>query len=317
MSQPNIVTDENMLERETMSKFNIYSLGVLAANKPLNSKIIEVIAYEHITSLSGEVNDDVNSFETKGAAADGSNYESKLKTTKSISAQWLPVGGTNRITPPDLRRGAMVILYQYGDTDKYYWTAADDFNKRKLETVIWGFSNTRDENEDATPQSMYFVEVSTHKKIMHIHTSDNDGEVCTYDIQINGKEGHFVIQDGIGNYIKLSSANKQFHIESADGSFFDLTGDVLHIKLGKKFILECPETEETTNRTQKGNTTVKGNATTTGKQSVGSLAQVSGSAGAAVFNAPVEFQKIISFQQGMKGDGDIETTGEIFGSNID
>lgn len=250
------------------SKLVPYSIGVVAANKLLDSKDIEVTPIESFPMLGGELSDNVSTLESKGTAPDGTSYETKDKTTNSIQATWLPMHGSNRVTAPDVRRGELVQLYQFGDVDKYYWaTLKDDLHLRKLETVIWAFSNTRKEDEKPSHDTTYYVEVSTHQKIVHLHMSDNDGEVTSYDMQFNGKEGFFVLQDGVGNYIKLNSLDKQFHIETAEGSFIDLTGGDLHVKLSGQYTLEAPKTVETTDREHIGNTHVTGNSSSGGSTS--------------------------------------------------
>jgi hypothetical protein len=268
-----VATGANPGANNSASKLAPYSLGIVAANKVLTSKEIEVTPIEAFPMLGGEISDRVSNLETKGASPDGSAYENKLKTTVSIKATWLPMHGSNRMTAPDVRRGELVMLYQFGDNDKYYWaTLKDDMQLRKLETAVWAFSNTRNEADANTAETMYFVEVSTHSKIMHLHMSDNDGELTSYDMQFNGKEGFFALQDGIGNYIRLNSVDKQFHIETAEGSFIDFTGGDLHIKLSGKYFLEVPTTLEHTTRTQVGDATVKGNTTTTQLHTTATLA---------------------------------------------
>lgn len=311
-SNNGVATGANPGESTSASKMMPYSIGIVAANKELDSKEIEVVATEMFPMYGGEITDNVSNIETKGESADGTNYESKLKATVSIKATWLPMHGSNRITAPDVRRGEIVQLYQFGDVDKYYWaTLKDDLHLRKLETVIWAFSNTSKEDQKPTYDSTYFVEVSTHKSLIHLHMSDSNGEVTTYDMQFNGKEGYVVLQDGIGNYIKLSSLDKQFHVETAEGSFVDLTGGNLHIKLSGKYTLEAPETVETTNRTQTGNATVNGDTTTTGMHTTAALSTKAGSGGTtATFDGPVQFNASVS------STSDISTSGTIHGSNI-
>ena len=314
-----VATGANPGDATSASKLMPYSIGIVAANKELGSKDIEVTPIEAFPMLSGEISDNISTIETKGTSADGTSYEHKLKTTNSIKATWIPMFGANRLTAPDVRRGELVQIYQFGDVDKYYWaTLKDDLALRKLETVIWAFSNTRIESDVATHDTTYYIEVSTHNKIIHLHMADNDGEVTTYDMQFNGKEGYFVIQDGIGNYIKLNSIDKQFHIETAEGSFIDITKGDLHIKLSGKYLLEVPTTIEKTNRTQTGDATLNGSAlvngaaTTTGLQTAGGLS-VKGGVGTG---ASAKFEGSIQLAGSLTGSGNISTTGTVHGTNI-
>lgn len=256
-----------------VSRLSIYSIGIVAANKELQSREIEVTPIEQMPMLNGELNDNVSSLETKGTTADGSSYESKLNATNSIRAQWLPIGMSNRVTPPDVRRGEHVAIYKYGDHDKYYWTTLqDDLHLRKLETVVYAWSNTREESQTTSPDNTYFLEVSTHKKIVHLHTAANDGELCTYDIQINTKEGYVAMVDGLGNVFRLNSKAQTFIMENPSGNYFKLEKDNLNIKLNGSMNIEAsggynlktPTINEQGERTLQGNQTNSGTTTTKG-----------------------------------------------------
>lgn len=212
------------------SKLQIYGLGIVAANKPIANKFIEVTPIEDLNFLDGEISDNVQEVSAKGKDASGGTYETAIATTASVQAEWLPIGISNRVTPPDVRRGEHVVLYRFGDTDKYYWTTLRyDMILRKLETVIFAFSNTREESVDGGADTTYFMEISTHKKIIHLHTSKSDGEPFTYDIQLNTKDGVFTFQDDIGNYIQLDSTNVRIQLKNADGSHIDMDRKVINI----------------------------------------------------------------------------------------
>jgi hypothetical protein len=214
----------------TGSKLHIYGLGIVAANKELHSKFIEVAPIEALPMLDGEITDNIQTIVTKGKDAFGGVYEDSVLTTASIQAEWLPIGISNRATAPDVRRGEHVVLYKFGDTDKYYWTTLIyDMKLRKLETAIWVFSNTRNEDSDGTPDTTYFLEISTHKKLIHLHTSKSDGEPFVYDIQLNTKDGVFTFQDDIGNYIQLDSKNVRIEAKNADGTWIDMNRRVINM----------------------------------------------------------------------------------------
>lgn len=206
-----------------ITKLHIYGLGIVAANKPLTSKDIEVTPIEDLPFLDGEISDNVSILETGGKSKDGSTYATSIDVTASIRATWLPVGISNRVTPPDVRRGEKVVIYRYGETDRYYWTTLEyDMKLRKLETVIFAFSNTQKESETGTASNTYFFEISTHKKLITLYTSKSDGEPFAYTFQINTKDGNFIFQDDIGNFISLDSANVRIELKNADESHVDI-----------------------------------------------------------------------------------------------
>lgn len=207
-----------------LSKMRFFSAGIVAANKPLKSKEIEVTPVEQLTMLDGFLDDQRDTYDVKGQDANGQNYSSKLQMANSIKASWVPFGASNRLTAPDVRRGEMVMIYQFGDADKYYWnTLKADNDLRKLETVVWAFSATRDEGAKTDANHSYYFEVSTHKKIVALHTSQADGERWGYDVQIDADKGRVIITDTINNKILLDSGLQQVRLENAAGSYVDIT----------------------------------------------------------------------------------------------
>lgn len=205
-----------------VSKLHLHSYGIVAANKERSSMEIEVTPIEDTPMVDGELTDAATIEKAKGKDANGASFEAQVVTSASIKARWLPFG-SNRATSPDVRRGEKVAIYRFGDADIYYWTSLEyDAKLRKLETVIYTFSNTRVEAEESSPSTCYFIEVSTHDKVIQIHTSKSDGEPYEYDIVLNTKDGNFIIKDDIDNIITLNSPEHQIAMQNTDGSYFEI-----------------------------------------------------------------------------------------------
>lgn len=201
------------------SKFRPYSAGVVAENKELSSNKVQVVPVEVLPMLDGELKSNPSPLESSGVDANGENYELSLDTDIAIEAEWLR-WNTNRQTSPDVRRGERVMLWQYADTDKFYWTSLGmDQHLRKLETVRYAISATRDEAEtELTPDNTYSVEMSSHNKTITVKTCKADNEVNDYTLQINGKDGIVVIADDLGNYLQLESQENRITFKNADGT---------------------------------------------------------------------------------------------------
>lgn len=213
------------------SKLVLYSYGVVAANKPLSSMNIEVTPMEDVTMVNGELTDNLNTTNVKGFDADGAAYETIVRDSVTVTARWLPFS-SNRKTAPDVRRGEKVAIWKFADADKYYWSSLEyEAKYRKLETVIYAFSNTQVEGDDATSDNTYFIEISTHNKLIHLHTSTSDGEPYGYDFLLNTKEGNFQIRDTIENIIFLDSPSKRIVMKNAAESFIDLHAENLFINV--------------------------------------------------------------------------------------
>lgn len=237
-----------------LSKLVFYSIGIVAVNKPLTTDFVEITPIEDIPYLDGEITDHFEKYETSGSGYEGTkSFNVKMETTASVRAKWLPMGNGNRITSPDVRRGEQVALYKFGDTDEYHWTTLlQDKIIRRLETIIYSLSNNREENVEDTPTSTYYIEISTHKKLIHIHTSKNDKEPFIYDIQLDTKNGNFVLRDDDDNYIFLDSKERHIKLHNKDTSYVELDKRIINIHSldeinlkTKKYTLEATESIET------------------------------------------------------------------------
>ena len=223
-----------------ISKFHFYSIGTVAKNKELSSKFVEITPNEDLTMLNGEVTDSATDTTAKATDASGAVYNTSVTSTVTVNAEWLPISDSNRLTAPDVRRGEVVVIYQFGDSDKYYWnTLKADSKLRRLETVIYGFSATQDEGAEISAENMYFLEVSTHKKIIHLHTSIANGEPFIYDVQINTGEGYIQIQDDDNNFILFNSKDRRITMKNGNGSFLSIDKKNITISAPESLILNC------------------------------------------------------------------------------
>lgn len=271
-----------------MSKLQVYSLGVVASNKPLNKNTIEVTPIEDVPLASGEITSAVTAVDGQVASESGAKENLAIANTSSIKAEWLPVGQANRLTAPDVRRGEQVYIYRFGDTDKYYWnTVRNDLNFRKLETVIFGFSATTKEGVAVNESNTYLFEVSTHKKLIRLHTSQDNGEPFGYDIHINTGDGSITIEDTAGNKFTFDSDAQTCRFENASGSFFDLTKNVFTLVATEAIGMKTTDYSlEATNATIKAETKHVGNIALAGDLS--SSAGPSGSGKATVVSMEIQ-----------------------------
>lgn len=281
-----------------LSQLKIYSLGTVAANKPLSSKEISVTPIENTPMVDGELTDTQSTYKAEAEDSAGAAYSLELTTANVITATWLPLGSSNRMTAPDVRRGALVALYQFANSDKFWWTTlTDDMKLRKLETVVYAFSGTTNEDADATSDNMYFLEVSTHQKLVHFHTSKANGEPFMYDIQINTKDGFIQIQDDAGNYFQFNSKERQLEMVNSDGSKVEInktnifleSTDLISMKSkviqqeSTDNIMKATKVTQTTSTSELKATTLKITAATTHTGNIqlnGNIASAAGGGGA-------------------------------------
>lgn len=216
-----------------MSKLVFYSYGFAAENKKRNSQKLEIFPIEEAPMVDGEIKHQIDPYKTTLKDETGSTKNLSVKSTLTINCEWLPFGQANRITAPDLRRGSEVIIWKFGDEDKYYWTEARSSQSlRALETVIWRFSGTPKENQTPAADNSYYFEVSTHGKYVHFQNSKANGEKCIITIQINPGEGFLEISDDIGNGISMNSVESKIIAQTSGGTKLILDKNV--------FALEAP-----------------------------------------------------------------------------
>lgn len=204
------------------SNFKFFSIGILAENKDLGSKMIKVTPIEQLPMLDGEIKANPTALVTSGQNSEGTAYQSK-----TISDNWIPAtwrGETNRRTAPNVRRGERVEIYQAANSGKYYWkSCGDDDHLRKLETVVYTYSGTPNEGEDSTANgNCYFMEISTHEKLVTFQTSQKNGEPYLYTIQINAAEGIVTVTDDVGNFWEINTPETRITFKNADGTYVTL-----------------------------------------------------------------------------------------------
>jgi len=295
-----------------ISQLKVVSLGTVAADKALDSDKIEVTLNEYFPMLNGELTTQVVNYESKAADSDGVPYENSIPTSATVSAQWLPLGAANRLTPPDVTKGEEVVIYTFGDgQEKFYWvTRNNDMRFRKSETVVFGISATEDYNPAPSSDNMYLITLSSHERRIRITTSKQLEEPFAYDIDINTGQGYIKFTDDIGNMFLLNSVNNQLRMENCDGSYYDITGNAItqeaadsiasktkaysvecetfDIKAGESASLETTTNSIKAETTHEGNTLHKGNLTLVGNLKGTKGGAGGGGGGTAEFDGSLE-----------------------------
>lgn len=201
------------------SKMRFFSIGYVAENKQLTTNDIVVVPVEALPLVDGDLRDTSDVLDVSGIDNENKTYTVEITVGSTISCQWLPMG-SNRVTAPDVRRGERVMIWQYADVDRYYWTPLGiDDDLRRLETTLFAFSATSDDSEELDPAlNMYTLEVSTHGGHITLHTTQANGEPFEYTIQLNTKDGSFFITDNEDNTIILDSAERIIKAINADNT---------------------------------------------------------------------------------------------------
>lgn len=206
----------------TASMFRMVSLGTAAENLKLGSSTLTVSPHEKLPFMDGELVEKVDTLEFGHKDISGKENSGQTFVSNNLTAEWLPTG--NRKTPPNIRRGERIKIYQFGSNDQYYWRAVGlDEHLRRLETVVFGINaNPNEASDGGHPENMYFIEWSSHKKMITMSTSKKNGEFCIYNVQFDMATGRIVIEDDLNNSILFDSKNTLIRIVNALGTFLEL-----------------------------------------------------------------------------------------------
>lgn len=175
-----------------MNLINWLGVGTVASTKQTNTKEIMVHVPKDSPMADGRT---VAVTETKEESAVNGNGE-PIKVTALISnvrpAKWNAFGEPNRLTPPDVREGSQVSLYQVSGQSTLYWTTNGfSAETHRLETVIWGFqaNPSLDENTEFNVDNFYTITTDTRSGFMALRTSQSNGEKSGFEVKIDGANG--------------------------------------------------------------------------------------------------------------------------------
>ncbi|EPU3829036.1 hypothetical protein ACVWU4_001017 [Campylobacter coli] len=196
------------------SKFYLYTIGEVARDKLLSSYQIEVFPSEILPNTTIDPAT-VNSNVVNVSDMYGGISSINVDKTRTINCEWLPIGDSNRATPPDVVAGEKVFVYRYADTDMYFWTTTYfEVDLRKHETVTWLYSNKQEKSDISTAtKNVYRFVVDTLHKFVEMFTNNNDGEYTTYSVKVNTKDGIITIVDGKQNTFTLESQKDTLTID--------------------------------------------------------------------------------------------------------
>lgn len=276
------------------SKYKLVGLGTAAEDKVEGLNwMLEVIPLEQLPLLDGQLTNRGLTMETSGTDAAGNQYADKAVTSSSLNAKWKGTGESNRRTCPNVFLGEEVLIWTFADTGEYFWEPRNtNSHKRTLETVTHAYAaNPAGGDEQRDDTNSYIVDVSTHRKVITISTSQMNNEKSTFKFQIDGGNGITTLADNCDNEFNISSTENRISMMNWEGVEVHLHGRNLNV------IVPGDVTEDVTgNVTQ----TIAGGLTIT----------VTGSA-----NVTAETATITSSQNTINGNttinGELEVTGGV------
>ena len=228
-----------------MSKMHIFSIGLALSNVTKNGDEITVLPIEQSFGLEGELNHLPNAEQVNIKDESESDITINLKTSAGIKAKWFRLAEPNRLTAPNIRRGATVIIWQFDNTDEYFW---EPYNKNSirmaLEHVTYRWSGTPKEGEEPRTDNSYWCSVSTIDKSVVFQTSMANGEKASYFLQFDTGNGLFTVKDNKETGFQINSEKEggEVAFQTAAGGFVSLQNRTLTIDVDK--IVERAKTRE-------------------------------------------------------------------------
>lgn len=256
---------------------------------------IEVFIPELTPNAQGKVTDIKSPINVEAEVEDPfSKEKSKISVPRVETIKCQYMGGPNFLVPC-IHKGEQVWVLQYaGGNVSYYWLPMGREDGLRLhEHMRWyAMSQPKSVIEDnkwsvVSDDNTYFVDINTNpgQKLIHIHTSVNDGEPHGYDIRIMPEKSKLEIVDTAGNYLSLDSANTIWKMFNIMQSYIELNKqnitisclDTIFVKAGKIINQESGQaintktvqhTESSSTKTITSTTTHNGNVTINGSETV-------------------------------------------------
>lgn len=223
-------------------------IGIVAETKELESRIAKINCPEITPTLSGPISDRTKRESVELMDVNGNKYNTIVHTTNTITAEYWG-GDTNRVYPPDIVKGEVVIIYQYANSDTYYWDSishSDDLRCRERYRIAC--ANSPNTTKVLSDDNTYWFEIDTINKRVTIGTSDGDGEKFIYRLLIDPSNTKFHVYDNIGNEIYLNSEESIVRLQNSKGSFISANAlDVFVVakrdavvKAGRQIVYNAP-----------------------------------------------------------------------------
>lgn len=239
------MADENDSKKPTSkdytSQFKPYSIGVVTANKGEGTGLLDVQPIEIQWASNGEIVNNYAEETVEGKDREGQDVKYGVVTSNNITAAWMPMGNSNRISPPELRRGMLVMIYKDSDNNYYWVDTGLNREYMRAESVTYGFcaNPSVTDNAKVSQDDWYIAEIAPRNHQMMITTSQKNGEYTTYTIVLNTEEGFFKIADGLGNFVILDSKNVQIRMENQKGTFLEMLGEDITINAPKNITINA------------------------------------------------------------------------------
>lgn len=207
-----------------MSLLSPMGMGTVTATKDTDTHEIMVYIPGLFPQAEGRTVAQVDRVERTSKNAYGEDVNSISMKSNSIPAVWKKMDNSNRISSPDVREGTQVAVYKASGQNQYYWTL-DGVNPEtfRLETVMYGWSANPnlDENTPFDVDNFYIMVMDTRSGLIQLRTTQANGEVAAFDIQINTAAGTFTVGTN-DSLTTINDPERSYTYQNSDGATFNI-----------------------------------------------------------------------------------------------
>ena len=231
-------------------KWGVY-LGIAVEDKVYDSRLLKVYITEIAPYISGEIKD-LTGKESISIMNDekGKKEEVEVNSTNILTCEYFGLA-TNRVFPPDVRKGEQILVIRYRDLDRYYWVSLGrDDRLRRKEIFRLAVSDDDKIDKKLEEENTYFIEMDTlFDKRIRLITSKADGEKYKYSIVIDAKNHYVSVYDDDDNYFILESDRPRIKMKNRSKSLIDINDEDIFIACkrdvsihaGRQFVLKTPQ----------------------------------------------------------------------------
>jgi len=192
-----------------------------------NQKELYVFLPELTPLASGKISEETEMIEINLENSAAPQTAIQIETSDTILATYFGIGGTNR-SIPDVHIGEQLIVYNYAESDTYYWAVAGrDDNVRVTEHLRFSVADTKKTLEDLNDDNTFFIELDTKYDNKHllVSTSNSNGETYRYFFKIDAIANTVELKDDSGNVILLDSDKVRIKATNKSGTFVDIINE--------------------------------------------------------------------------------------------
>lgn len=220
--------------------------GIAVCDKADNSRDLKVYCKDLLFLMQGELQaknvDSISKSVDKNGVATTSSATCKNYIDCTYGGDF---ACSNRAYPPDVRKGEIVKIFQYGDSDQWYWIGCDRSQSlRKTERVRWQVNDTLENDCNLTDDNTYFLEMDTrkHKHIL-LSTSQSDGEEHQYKFKISPETSQIMLADEKQNMFIIDTNKQCITMANEKGSLIQLDGEDINIICKGKLTIRSTNNE--------------------------------------------------------------------------